>query len=138
MGGEGAAGLGSSGRGGAEIQGHHPVEAWFAQGPEPAGTGLHHRRAKPGWLADITGVGTDQGWLYLAVILDVYSHAAVGWAMAERITRHLFIAALAMAVWRRPPAPGLIAHLGRGSQYAAGNYQAALALHGSLCNMSRK
>ena len=62
------------------------------------------------WLADMTHVGADEGWLYLAVVLDVYSRAVVGWFMAERITRDLVIAALAMAVWRRYPAPGLIAH----------------------------
>jgi len=90
------------------------------------------------WLADITYVGTDEGWLYLAVVLDVYSRAVVGWAMAERITRDLVIAALTMAVWRRRPAPGLIAHSDRGSQYASGDYQAALELHGFLCSMSRK
>lgn len=90
------------------------------------------------WLADITYVRTDEGWLYLAVVLDVYSRAVVGWAMAERITRDLVIAALTMAVWRRRPAPGLIAHSDRGSQYASGDYQAALELHGFLCSMSRK
>lgn len=58
------------------------------------------------WLADITYVGTDEGWLYLAVVLDVYSRAVVGWAMAERITRDLVIAALTMAVWRRLPRRG--------------------------------
>ena len=72
------------------------------------------------------------------MVLDVYSRAVVGWAMAERITRDLVIAALTMAVWRRRPAPGLIAHSDRGSQYAAGDYQAALELHGFLCSMSRK
>jgi transposase InsO family protein len=74
----------------------------------------------------------------MARSLDVYSRAVVGWAMAERITRDLVIAALTMAVWRRRPAPGLIAHSDRGSQYASGDYQATLELHGFLCSMSRK
>jgi putative transposase len=90
------------------------------------------------WVADLTYIGTDEGWLYLAVVLDVYSRAVVGWAMAERMTRDLVIAALTMAIWRRRPAPGLIVHSDRGSQYASGDYQRVLERYGFLCSMSRK
>jgi putative transposase len=90
------------------------------------------------WVADVTYIGTDEGWLYLAVVLDVYSRAVVGWAMAERMTRDRVIAALTMAIWRRRPGPGLIAHSDRGRQYASREYQRLLKRHGFLCRMSRK
>lgn len=90
------------------------------------------------WVSDITYIWTEEGWLYLAVMLDLYSRAVVGWAMAERMTRELVIAALTMAVWRRRPGRGLIVHSDRGSQYASGDYQEVLERHGFLCSMSRK
>jgi putative transposase len=90
------------------------------------------------WVADITYLWTGEGWLYLAVVLDLYSRAVVGWSMAERITKELVMAALTMALFRRRPPPGLILHSDRGSQYAALDYQALLEHHGLLCSMSRK
>ena len=90
------------------------------------------------WVADITYLWTGEGWLYLAVVLDLYSRAVVGWSMAERITKELVMAALTMALFRRRPPPGLILHSDRGSQYAALDYQALLDQHGLLCSMSRK
>lgn len=90
------------------------------------------------WVADITYLWTEEGWLYLAVVLDLYSRAVVGWAMAERMTRDLVINALTMAIWRRRPAPGLVVHSDRGSQYASRDYQQVLEKHGFLCSMSRK
>jgi putative transposase len=90
------------------------------------------------WVADLTYLWTDEGWLYLAVVLDLYSRAVVGWAMAERMTRDLVIDALTMAIWRRRPAPGLIVHSDRGSQYASRDYQQVLEKRGFLCSMSRK
>jgi transposase InsO family protein len=90
------------------------------------------------WVSDITYLWTEAGWLYLAVVLDLYSRAVVGWAMAERMTRELVIAALTMAVWRRRPGRGLVVHSDRGSQYASGDYQEALETHGFLCSMSKK
>ena len=90
------------------------------------------------WVADITCVWTEEGWLYLAVVLDLHSRAVVGWAMDGRMTRELAVSALTMAVWRRRPGRGLIAHSDRGSQYASGDYQAVLELHGFLCSMSKK
>lgn len=90
------------------------------------------------WVADITYRWTGEGWLYLAVVLDLYSRTVVGWSMSERITRERVIAALTMAIFRRRPAPGLILHSDRGSQYAALDYQALLDQHGFLCSMSKK
>lgn len=90
------------------------------------------------WVSDITYLWTGEGWLYLAVVLDLYSRAVVGWSMGQRITRDLVIQALTMAIWRRRPKAGLIAHSDRGSQYASNDYQRLLDSHGFLCSMSRK
>jgi len=75
------------------------------------------------WVTDITYVGTSEGWLYLAAILDLFSRRVVGFAMGERIDRRLALAALSAAVGRRLPNAGLVHHSDRGSQYASGDYQ---------------
>jgi len=90
------------------------------------------------WLADITYVPTAEGWLYLAVVLDMFSRRVVGWAMDKRITRELILNALRMAIATRRPRPGLLHHSGRGSQYAAHAYRRLFAGHGMRCSMSRK
>jgi transposase InsO family protein len=90
------------------------------------------------WVTDITYIATGEGWLYLAVILDLYSRFLVGWAMSERITRELTLDALDMARVRRRPRQGLLHHSDRGSQYASGDYRQALADHGLVCSMSRR
>jgi transposase InsO family protein len=90
------------------------------------------------WLADLTYIWTAEGWLYLAVVLDLFSRRVVGWAMADHLGHELALAALDMAIARRRPAPGLIHHSDRGVQYAARRYQARLREHGMLCSMSRK
>lgn len=90
------------------------------------------------WTADSTYLWTEAGWLYLAVVMDLYSRTIVGWAMAERMTRERVRSALTMAVWRRRPEPGVVVHSDRGSQYASSDYQALLETHGFLCSMSRK
>jgi transposase InsO family protein len=97
-------------------------------------------RAAPdqAWVTDITYLWTAEGWLYLAVILDLYSRFAVGWAMNERITDDLTLDALTMALRRRRPSPGLLVHSDRGSQYASRDYQQQLAAHGIVCSMSRR
>jgi putative transposase len=97
-------------------------------------------RAAPNqaWVTDITYIPTHEGWLYLAVILDLCSRFAVGWAMSERITDDLTLAALGMALARRRPPQGLVHHSDRGSQYASGDYQQVLAQHGIVCSMSRR
>jgi len=90
------------------------------------------------WTADITYIPTDEGWLYLAVVLDLYTRQIVGWAMRERMTKELVIDALRMAWFRRRPAPGLIHHSDRGSQYCSHEFQKQLAEYGMLSSMSRK
>lgn len=90
------------------------------------------------WVSDITYIWTHEGWLYLAVILDLFSRKIVGWAMDERITTDLTLKALERAVWRREPAQGLIFHSDRGSQYASEAFREALKGHGFLQSMSRK
>ena len=97
-------------------------------------------RAAPdqAWVTDITYIPTDEGWLYLAVILDLCSRFAVGWAMSERITDALTLDALGLALARRRPPPGLLHHSDRGSQYASGDYQRVLAQHGMVCSRSRR
>jgi putative transposase len=90
------------------------------------------------WVTDITYIPTDEGWLYLAVILDLCSRCVVGWAISERITRALPLDALAMALVRRRPLEGLLHHSDRGSQYASGDYQRVLDAAGIVCSMSRR
>lgn len=90
------------------------------------------------WVTDITFIGTRQGWLYLAVILDLFSRRVVGWATSDSVDRHLALAALNMALTVRRPARGLIHHSDRGSTYAAGDYRKALRDRGFECSMSRK
>jgi putative transposase len=90
------------------------------------------------WAGDITYVFTKEGWLYLAVVLDLYSRAVIGWAMGSRLTAELATEALTLALWRRKPKPGLLHHSDRGVQYASYDYQRALAEAGITCSMSRK
>ena len=90
------------------------------------------------WLADMTYIPTGEGWLYLAVVLDLFSRKVVGWAMRETMAQELTIAALQMAITDRRPSPELLLHSDRGSQYAAHDYRRLLAKHGMLCSMSRK
>jgi putative transposase len=90
------------------------------------------------WATDITYVETGQGWLYLAVVMDLFSRKVVGWSMSEHIDRHLVLNALDMALEGRQPPRGLLHHSDRGSQYASADYQQALAARGIQCSMSRK
>jgi putative transposase len=90
------------------------------------------------WLADITYIPTGEGWLYLAVILDLFTRKLVGWAMREHMRAELTMAALTMAVQRRRPEAGLIHHSDRGSQYAAGDYRKILQAAAITQSMSRK
>ncbi len=90
------------------------------------------------WAGDITYVWTNEGWLYLAVVLDLFSRQVIGWAMGQRLTVDLAKEALTMALWRRKPSAGLLHHSDRGSQYAATGYQQILGEHGIECSMSRK
>ncbi|MBB5510059.1 transposase InsO family protein [Paraburkholderia sp. JPY681] len=90
------------------------------------------------WVSDITYIRTGQGWLYLAVVLDLYSRRVVGWSMAPTMPAELVMSALTMALQQRRPAPGLVLHSDRGSQYASEDYQALLKQHHVVCSMSRK
>jgi hypothetical protein len=90
------------------------------------------------WLADITYIPTDEGWLYLATILDLYSRKIVGWAMREHMRTEVTLAAFTMALQRQRPGSGLIHHSDRGSQYASDDYRRALANADMVQSMSRK
>ena len=89
------------------------------------------------WVADITYISTNQGWLYLAVVIDLYSRKVVGWSMSRWISRRLVIDALRMAVDARQPEQDLIHHSDRGSQYTSDNFRDELAKHNIDCSMSR-
>ena len=91
-----------------------------------------------GWVTDITYLWTLEGWLYLAVILDLFSRRVVGWALSERLERGVALDALQMALTARQPPQGLLHHSDRGSQYLSYEYQQLLAAHGLLSSMSRK
>ena len=90
------------------------------------------------WVGDMTYIATGEGWLYLAVVLDLFSRRIVGWAMANRIDAELACRALEMAWQQRAPGKGLIFHSDRGSQYASGAYAELLRGHGVKASMSRK
>jgi putative transposase len=90
------------------------------------------------WSGDITYIWTDEGWVYLAVVIDLFSRRVVGFSMNEQMTRQLVIDALRMAWFRRRPAAGLIFHSDRGSQYASEDFQRELKAFGMKGSMSRK
>ena len=90
------------------------------------------------WVSDITYIGTDEGWLYLAGILDLFDGAIVGWSMNSRMNKTLVIDALTEACRRRDPQPGLLLHSDRGSQYCSKEYQKELNNKKFVCSMSRK
>ena len=90
------------------------------------------------WCGDITYIRTEEGWLYLAVILDLFSRRVVGWSMDVTLHRSLALDALHMALTQRKPAPSLVHHTDRGSQYASSEYREVLKQHGGICSMSRK
>ena len=109
----------------------------------PIAANILNRRFNPAapnvaYVTDITYIRTRSGWLYLAMVLDLFSRKIVGWAMAPKMPAELACAALRMAIQQRQPAPGLIVHSDRGSQYASDLYQALLDQHGFVCSMSRK
>jgi putative transposase len=110
---------------------------------EPIATNILNRRfdgwrMNRAWVGDVTYIATAEGWLYLAVIVDLASRRVVGWAMSERIKADLVCQALRMAYWRRKPAVGLIMHTDRGSQYASGSHRKLIKDYGMVQSMSRK
>lgn len=90
------------------------------------------------WVCDITYLWTGEGWLYLAVVLDLFSRMVVGWAMDKRMKAELVCDALQMALWRRRMPKGVIVHSDRGGQYCSRKHQALLKKHQLLCSMSGK
>ena len=90
------------------------------------------------WASDITYLWTDEGWLYLAIVLDLFNREVVGWSLKPRMTTDIVMDALTMAWFRRKPAAGVLHHSDRGSQYASHAFQGKLAEYGMTCTMSRK
>jgi putative transposase len=95
-------------------------------------------RPDQAYVGDITYIWTKEGWLYLAVIIDLFSRKVVGWSMGSRMKAQLVCDALRMAIWQRRPGAGLIVHSDRGSQYASKDYKRLLKAHGFVGSMSRK
>ena len=90
------------------------------------------------WVSDITYIWTGEGWLYLAVVMDLYSRYIVGWSLSERMTSTLVTDALQMALWRRGAPQGVIVHSDRGSQYCSHAYQMLLKQYHCICSMSKR
>jgi putative transposase len=90
------------------------------------------------WVSDITYIWTEEGWLYLAVVLELYSRRVIGWAISERMTATLVCDALIMALWNRKMPKGVIVHSDRGSQYCSAVYQKLSRKHQLICSMSKK
>lgn len=90
------------------------------------------------WVSDITYIWTEEGWLYLAVVMDLYSRRILGWSLSERMHRKLVMDALMMAIWKRKMPRGVILHSDRGSQYCSEDYQDLVQKYGFLCSMSKR
>jgi putative transposase len=90
------------------------------------------------WVADFTYIWTGEGWLYVAVVLDLYSRRIVGWSMKQEMTAELVSDALLMAIWRRVPKAALLHHSDQGSQYTSEQFQTLLTTQGIECSMSRR
>jgi len=95
-------------------------------------------RPNQAWVTDITMIRTYEGWLYLAVVVDLYSRQVVGWSMQSRMHTDLVLKALVMAIWKRKPKPGLIIHSDQGSQYTGHEWQKFIKDHELVCSMSRR
>jgi len=96
------------------------------------------KRPNQAYVGDITYIPTQEGWLYLAVVIDLFSRHVVGWSMAEHMRAQLVNDALLMALWKRKPDKGLVWHTDRGSQYASESHRTLLTQHGIQQSMSRK
>lgn len=95
-------------------------------------------RLNQAYASDITYIWTQEGWLYLAVVIDLYSRKVIGWSMSSRMKAELACDALKMALWQRRPGNDVIVHSDRGIQYASKAYRALLTRHGCIGSMSRK
>ncbi|EMW92117.1 integrase core domain protein [Escherichia coli ThroopD] len=105
---------------------NEPVTDFYTSGPNQK------------WAGDITYLRTDEGWLYLAVVIDLWSRAVIGWSMSPRMTAQLACDALQMALWRRTRPRNVIVHTDRGGQYCSADYQAQLKRHNLRGSMSAK
>jgi transposase InsO family protein len=110
----------------------------FPVAPNLLGRDFTAVKPNASWVTDITFIWTLQGWLYLAVIIDLFSRRIVGWATSRNVDRHLALSALDMAIRLRRPDDGLVHHSDRGSTYASADYRKALEKEGIECSMSRK
>ena len=90
------------------------------------------------WVTDITYIRTHEGWLYLAVVLDLFSRQIAGWSMQSQMTSDVVMSALLMAVWRRKPKAGVVIHSDQGSQFTGSDWQSFLKTHGIICSMRRR
>ncbi len=90
------------------------------------------------WVTDITYIRTHEGWLYLAVVVDLFSRKVIGWSMQPRMTKEIVLNALLMAVWRRNPQKQVLVHSDQGSQYTSHEWQSFLKSHGLKGSMSRR
>jgi len=106
--------------------------------PNILGRQFEARRPNSVWVTDITYLATAEGWMYLAVVIDLYSRMVIGWSLDRNMKKELVIDALRMAIKRRKPSSGLVCHSDRGSQYCSHAYQELLREHGFICSMSRK
>jgi transposase InsO family protein len=115
---------------------HSKHQRWIA--PNHLNRRFHTDRSDRVWAGDVTFIATRSGWLYLAVLIDLYSRRVVGWSMRERNDLQLVLAALSMAIEQRQPAPGLMHHTDRGRLYAADDYRTLMDRHNMVPSMSRK
>lgn len=106
--------------------------------PNVLNRGFDDWKPNQAWVGDVTYIATDEGWLYLACVMDLASRRIVGWSMSDRIKAGLVCEALKSAYWRRKPAAGLIMHSDRGSQYASADHRALLKDYRMIQSMSRK
>jgi putative transposase len=118
------------------------VKTTDANHPHPVAANTLDRAFEVGainrvWVTDLTYVGTGEGWLYVATVMDLGSRRIIGWAAADHLRAELAIEALGQAIARRCPGPDLLHHSDRGVQYACEDYQAILERHGIACSMSR-
>jgi putative transposase len=113
---------------------HHKHHVW----PNELARNFNAEAPNEKWVGDLTYIRTDEGWLYLAVVLDLYSRRVVGWALRDRMASKLVCDALQMAVRNRGASAPVLCHFDRGSQYAGGLFQALLRRYGFRCSMSRR
>ncbi len=110
----------------------------MAPAPDYLEQNFYTQQKNQAWVSDTTFIATRQGWLYLAVVLDLFSRQVIGWAMGDKNNRQLVIDALTMAVWRRGKTRDVIVHSDQGSTYASGDYRQLLIDNGLIGSMSRK